>query len=330
MKTKQLGTEGPEVSTIGLGLMGMSDFYGRPDDEEESLRVIHAAIERGITLLDTGDFYGMGHNELLLGRALRESSKRDRVFIQMKFGALRAPEGAFLGFDGRPAAVKNAVAQSLNKLGVDHIDLVMPARLDPGVPIEDTIGALAELVQGGWVRHIGLSEVGTETLERARAAAPITALQREYSLITRELEADVIPALDEMGTGLTAYGVLSRGLLSGKIRSADDVPADYRSHLPRFTGENLKKNLGVVERLVALAESKGATPSQLAIAWVAARSSTIVPLIGARTLQQLEESLGATELELSAEELATLESEVAAGEIHGERYDAIGMQLIGA
>ncbi|MEM6531319.1 MAG: aldo/keto reductase [Myxococcota bacterium] len=329
MKTKRLGKEGPAVSTIGLGLMGMSDFYGRPD-EGESSRVIHAAIERGVTLLDTGDFYGMGHNELLLGRALRESSKRDQMFVQVKFGALRSPEGAFLGFDGRPAAVKNAVAQSLNKLGVDHIDLVMPARVDPAVPIEDTVGALKDLVESGWVRHIGLSEVGVENLKRAREVAPIVALQREYSLITRELEDDVLPALEEMGAGLTAYGVLSRGLLSGKIRSAADVPADYRSHLPRFTGENLEKNLAVVERLVQVAEGRGVTPSQLAIAWVASRSDTIVPLIGARTMSQLDESLAALEIELAGDEIASLEEQVAADAIRGERYDTMGMQLIGS
>jgi pyridoxine 4-dehydrogenase len=328
MKTRKLGTNGPEISALGLGLMGMSDFYG-PADEAESLAVIDAAIERGVTLLDTGDFYGSGHNEMLLARALGgSSSKREKLFIQVKFGGLRSPDGAFIGFDARPVAVKNALAQTLRRLRTDYVDLYMPARVDPAVPIEDTMGAIAECIDKGWVRHAGLSEAGAATIAKAHDVVPITALQREYSLISRDVEGDILDALRERGAGLTAYGVLSRGLLTGTIRSAADVPKDYRAHLPRFTGDNLTQNLKLVAALSELAQSRGVTPAQLAIAWVSSRGDDILPLVGVRRLARLDETLAAAEIELSDEELEMLERAVPAGAVAGERYDDFGMRLI--
>jgi pyridoxine 4-dehydrogenase len=328
MKQRKLGNNGPQVSAIGLGLMGMSDFYGAAD-EAESIRVIHAALERGVTLLDTGDFYGSGHNEMLLARALESSSRRDQVFIQVKFGALRSPDGGFIGFDGRPVAVKNALAQTLKRLRTDYVDLYMPARVDRQVSIEETIGAIAECVEKGWVRHVGVSEVGGETFRRAHEVHPIAGLQREYSLVSRDIEGDTLTAVRDAGASVTAYGVLSRGLLTGRIRSADDIaPHDYRAHLPRFTGDNLKRNLELVDALVELAGERGVTASQLAIAWVLHRGDDIIPLIGARKMDQLDESLGALDIELSDEELARLEAAVPHQQVRGDRYDGFGMQLI--
>ena len=275
-RTRQLGAKGPTVFPLALGCMGMSGMYGKSEDDE-SVATIHAALDQGVALLDTGDFYGMGHNEILIGRALK--GRREKVLLSVKFGALRTPDGRWTGFDGRPAAVKNFAAYSLTRLGVDHIDVYRPARLDPQVPIEDTIGAISELVKSGHVRSIGLSEVGMDTIRRAHAVHPICDLQIEYSLISRAPETDIFPGLEELGIGVTAYGVLSRGLLSG---SAPSGPGDFRSALPRFRGENLAQNQRVVEELRKIASEKGMNPSQLAIAWVLAKGSSIVPVIGAR------------------------------------------------
>jgi aryl-alcohol dehydrogenase-like predicted oxidoreductase len=279
IQKRKLGRQGLEVSTLGLGCMGMSDLYG-PADEAESIATIHAALEVGITLLDTGDFYGMGHNELLLREALK-GNKRDRVFIQVKFGAQRDLNGAFIGFDARPAAVKTALAYTLRRLGTDYVDLYQPVRLDPAVPIEDTVGAIADLVHSGYVRHIGLSEMGAATIRRAHAVHRITALQIEYSLMSRGIESGILPTVRELGISITAYGVLSRGLLGGKGRLKPDNK-DFRAQLPRWQGENLQRNLGLVEALHAVAREKEATPVQLAIAWVLSRGTDIIPPIGAR------------------------------------------------
>ena len=319
---RPLGALGPQVFPLALGCMGMSDFYG-PADPDEAMATIHMALERGVTLLDTGDFYGMGRNELLVGQALR--GRREQALVSVKFGALRGPDGSWLGVDGRPAAVKNFAAMSLARLGLDHIDIYRPARLDPQVPIEETIGAIKDLVDAGYVRHIGLSEVGADTIRRAAAVHPVADLQIEYSLVSRGPEARIFPVLDELGIGVTAYGVLSRGLLSG---SKPTGPRDYRAWLPRFQGDNLAANLAVAETLHALAAEKGATASQLAIAWVLSRGPRIVPLIGARTRAQLQESLGALELHLTAQDLARLEAQVPEAAIAGTRYDAGHMQSL--
>jgi aryl-alcohol dehydrogenase-like predicted oxidoreductase len=328
MNTRTLGTTGPAVSEIGLGCMGMSDLYG-PADRGESIATIHAALDAGINLLDTGDFYGMGHNELLIAEALR-SRDRDDVVISVKFGALRGPDGAWLGLDGSPAAVKSALAYTLTRLGTDHVDVYRPARLDPQVPIEETVGAIAELVQAGWVRHIGLSEVGAETIRRAAAVHPIADLQIEYSLLSRGIEGEVLPACREHGIAITAYGVLSRGLLSGHWSADRDLTAtDFRAHSPRFSGENLQRNLALVDALRAVADDRGATVAQIAIAWVAAQGDDIVPLIGARRRERLHEALGALDLTLSADDLRRIEDAVPAGAAAGERYDERSMSTVG-
>jgi aryl-alcohol dehydrogenase-like predicted oxidoreductase len=318
-QTTKLGA-GPEVSRIALGCMGMSGMYGDAD-EAESIATIHAALERGITLLDTGDFYGMGANELLIGRALRD--RKGRAQLSVKFGAQRGPDGSFLGVDCRPAAVKTALAYTLTRLGVDHIDIYRPARLDPSVPIEDTIGAIADLVKAGYVRAIGLSEVGPETIRRAQAVHPICDLQIEYSLISRGPEDKIFPLLAELGIAVTAYGVLSRGLLTGAKPTG---PSDFRAHLPRFTGENRERNQRLVATLEQLATARGVRPSQLAIAWVLAKGRAIVPVIGARTRTQLDESLGALAIELSPAELTAIEQAIPASEVAGSRYQAPQMQ----
>jgi pyridoxine 4-dehydrogenase len=319
MQTRQLGRSGPLVSTVGLGAMGMSDFYG-PADEAESTATIHAALDSGITLLDTGDFYGMGHNEMLLGRALR-GVPRDRYQLSVKFGAQRGPDRSWLGYDARPAAVKTALAYSLQRLGVEHIDIYRPARLDPNVPIEETIGAIADMVTAGYVRHIGLSEVGADTVRRAHKVHPIADLQIEYSLISRGVERTILPVLRELEIGVTAYGVLSRGLLSERAADA----ARTRGRFPRFQGENLAHNLTLVEALGAIAREKGITVPQLAIAWVAARGDDIVPLVGARRRDRLAEALGALDVRLTADDLARIDRAVPAGAAKGERYDAHAM-----
>ncbi|MCP3137928.1 aldo/keto reductase [Pyxidicoccus xibeiensis] len=310
-RTVKLGSTGPEVYPLGLGCMGMSGMYGASDDAE-GIRTIQTAIDRGVTLIDTGDFYGMGHNELLVGRAI--AGRRERVQLSVKFGALRGPDNSWGGVDTRPAAVKNFAAYSLKRLGVDVIDIYRPARLDPAVPIEDTIGAIADLVKAGYVRHIGLSEVGVETLRRAHKVHPIVDLQIEYSLASRGPEADIFPVLKELGISATLYGVLSRGLLSG---SKPKGQGDFRAYLPRFTGANREKNEGVVAALQRFAQERRMTPGQLAIAWVLAKQPGFVPVVGSRTVAQLEDALGALGRPLSQEDLAALES---LGSISGERY----------
>jgi aryl-alcohol dehydrogenase-like predicted oxidoreductase len=307
---------------LSLGCMGMSGMYGHADDNE-SIATIHAALDAGITLLDTGDFYGMGHNEMLVGRALKD--RRNQALISVKFGALRDPDGSWIGYDARPAAVKNFLSHSLSRLGVDHIDIYRPARLDPNVPIEDTIGAIADMVKAGFVRYVGLSEVGSETIRRAHAVHRIADLQIEYSLISRGPEAAIFPLLDELGIGVTAYGVLSRGLLGGSVPTA---PNDFRSHLPRFNGENLHHNRKLVETLAALAAEKGQRPSQLAIAWVLAKGKYIVPLIGARTRSQLNESLAAVSIDLTPAEVARIEEAIPASGVAGTRYGEQQMGML--
>ncbi|GAA5177311.1 aldo/keto reductase [Rugosimonospora acidiphila] len=319
MKIRTLGATGPRVSALGLGLMGMSDFYG-PTDEGESLATIHAALDAGVTLLDTGDFYGMGRNELLLREALR-GRDRDSVTISVKFGAQRDPAGNWLGYDARPAAVKTALAYSLNRLGTDYIDIYRPARLDPSVPIEETVGAIAELVQAGYVRHIGLSEVGAATLRRAQAVHPIADLQIEYSLLYRGIEKEILPTARELGIGVTAYGVLTRGLLSGHWTAGRELTAaDFRAAGPRFQGEHLERNLALVEALRKIAAQRNITVAQAAIGWVASRGEDIVPLVGARRRDRLAEALGAADLALAEQDLAAIEAAVPAGAASGERY----------
>ncbi|MER7573769.1 aldo/keto reductase [Streptomyces sp. NPDC126514] len=330
--TRTLGTTGPQVSALGLGCMGMSALYGDAD-RAESIATVHAALEAGVTLLDTGDFYAMGHNEMLIGEALRgaPADRREQALISVKFGALRDPDGGWSGYDGRPAAVRNFAAYSLQRLGVDHIDVYRIARLDPDVPIEETVGAIAELVEKGYVRHIGLSEVGAETIRRAAATAPIADLQIEYSLISRGIEEEILPTTRELGIGITAYGVLSRGLISGHFTGDRRLAADdFRSLSPRFQGENLRHNLSLVEALREIAERKGVTVAQIAIAWVLSRGEDIVPLVGARTRQRLTESLGALDVTLDAADLAAIERAVPADAAAGERYPAAQMAHLGS
>lgn len=322
MNTQQLGSHGPQVSALGLGTMGMSDFYG-PADRAESIATIHAALDRGVTLLDTGDFYGMGQNELLVGEAL-QGRKRQQVQISVKFGALRGPApGEFNGYDSRPIAIRNFVTYSLRRLGVDYIDIYRPARLDPNVPIEDTVGAIAELIKQGYVRYIGLSEVGAQTIRRAQAVHPIADLQIEYSLISRGIESEILPTCRELGIGVTAYGVLSRGLISGHWQK-QGTQGDFRAHAPRFGGSNLDTNLALVEKLRAVADSIGASVAQVAIAWVIARAeaqrASIVPLVGARRRDRLAESLGALNVKLSTAQLTEIERAVPPGAAAGARY----------
>ena len=304
--------------------MGMSDLYG-PADRGESIATIHAALDSGVSLLDTGDFYGMGDNELLIREALL-GRDRDNVIISVKFGALRDPAGGWGGNDGRPEAVRNFLAYSLRRLGTDHIDIYRPARVDPDVPIEETVGAIGEMVEAGYVRHVGLSEVGADTIRRAAAVHPISDLQIEYSLLSRGIEEAILPTCRELGIGVTAYGVLSRGLLSGHWSPGRELSqGDFRSFSPRFRGENLERNLGLVEALRGIAEAKGASVAQVAIAWVLSRGDDIVPLVGARRRERLHEALGALGLELTAEDLARIEEAVPAGAAAGERYPAPAM-----
>jgi aryl-alcohol dehydrogenase-like predicted oxidoreductase len=322
MRTRTLGTTGPQVSALGLGCMGMSALYGAAD-RTESIATIHAALEAGVTLLDTGDFYGMGHNELLIGEALRSApaARREQALVSVKFGALRDPDGGWSGYDGRPAAVRNFAAYSLQRLGVDHIDVYRIARVDPDVPIEETVGAIAELVEKGYVRHIGLSEAGAETIRRAAATARISDLQIEYSLISRGIEEEILPAVRELGIGITAYGVLSRGLISGHFsRDRQLAAGDFRAMSPRFQGENLQHNLNLVEALRKIAEQKGVSVAQIAIAWVLSRGEDIVPLVGARRRDRLDEALGALDVTLDMADLAAIEEAVPADAAAGERY----------
>jgi aryl-alcohol dehydrogenase-like predicted oxidoreductase len=318
MDKRTLGTTGPTTSAIGLGCMGMSDFYG-PADRDESIATIHAALDAGITLLDTGDIYGMGHNEMLIREALR-SRGRDNLQISVKFGALRTSDKKWLGYDSRPAAVKNFLAYSLQRLGVEAIDIYRPARLDPAVPIEETIGALAEMVKAGYIRHVGLSEVGSDTIRRAHAVHPIADLQIEYSLISRGIESDILKTCRELGIGITAYGVLSRGLISGHWSKDRSGTQDFRGNSPRFQGENLDRNLALVQSLRAISAEIGASPAQVAIAWVAAQGNDIVPLVGARRRERLAEALGALDVTLTNAHLAALAKTFPPGVASGNRY----------
>jgi aryl-alcohol dehydrogenase-like predicted oxidoreductase len=307
--------------------MGMSALYGEAD-RAESIATIHAALEAGVTLLDTGDFYAMGHNETLIGEALRTApaARREQALTSVKFGALRGPDGSWLGYDGRPAAVKSFAAYSLQRLGVDHIDVYRIARLDPDVPIEDTVGAIAELVDKGYVRHIGLSEVGAQTIRRAAATAPISDLQIEYSLISRGIEDEILPTTRELGIAVTAYGVLSRGLISGHFTADRQLgQGDFRAMSPRFQGDNLRHNLNLVEALRKIAEQKGVSVAQIAIAWVLSRGEDIVPLVGARRRDRLTEALGALGVTLEPADLAAIEEAVPAGAAAGDRYPAAQM-----
>ncbi|MFF7947068.1 aldo/keto reductase [Streptomyces griseorubiginosus] len=332
IRTRTLGTTGPQVSALGLGCMGMSPMYGDVD-RKESIATIHAALEAGVTLLDTGDFYALGHNEMLIGEALRAApaARREQALLSVKFGALRGPGGEWTGYDGRPAAVKNFAAYSLQRLGVDHIDVYRIARLDPDVPIEETVGAIAELIEQGYVRHVGLSEVGAETIRRAAATAPISDLQIEYALISRGIEEEVLPTTRELGISITAYGVLSRGLISGHFSADRQLAAnDFRAHSPRFQDGNLQHNLNLVEALRKIAEQKGVTVAQIAIAWVLAQGEDIVPLVGARTRERLTESLGALDVVLDADDLRAIEDAVPADAAAGERYPAAQMTHLGS
>ena len=322
MKTTELGRGGPLVSQAGLGLMGMSGIYG-PADEDESKATIRAALDAGITLLDTGDFYGMGHNELLLRDALR-GVDRSSVFIQVKFGGQRDPSGAFIGHDASPAAVKNSLAYTLTRLGTDYVDLYQPARLDHRVPIEDTVGAITEMIEAGYVRYLGLSEMGADTIRRAAAVHPVAGLQIEYSLMSRGIEAQILPTVRELGIGVTAYGIMSRGLLSTDSARAI-VGGDPRSRFPRFQGENLQRNLGLLAALERIANGRGVTTAQLAIAWVTSRGRDIIPLIGTKRRDRLAEALEALELDLTPGELAAMEAAVPADQVSGDRYDPGGM-----
>jgi len=326
MQHRQLGAAGPRTSALGLGCMGMSDFYG-PSDRAESIATLHAALDAGITLLDTGDFYGMGHNEMLIGEALR-GNKRDQVQISVKFGAQRDPAGAWVGYDARPQAVKTALTYSLRRMGVDYVDIYRPARLDPQVPIEDTVGAIAELVRAGYVRHIGLSEVGAETLRRAAAVHPICDLQIEYSLISRGIEDRILSVCRELGVAITAYGVLSRGLISGHWSKHGAGAGDFRAFSPRFQGENVDTNLALVEALRPIAEAKGVSVAQIAIAWVASQGEDIVPLVGARRRDRLTEALGALDVTLTADDLTAMERAIPKGAAAGERYAAAQMHSL--
>jgi aryl-alcohol dehydrogenase-like predicted oxidoreductase len=323
MQTRRLGTTGPEVSALGLGAMGMSDLYG-PADRTESIATIHAALDAGITLIDTGDFYGQGRNELLIAEALKDR-RRDELTISVKFGALRGPDGGWLGYDVRPAAVKNFAAYSLNRLATDHIDIYRPARVDPQIPIEETVGAIADLVEAGYVRHVGLSEVGAETIRRAAAVHPISDVQIEWSLLSRGVEREILATCRELGIGITAYGVLSRGLLSGHWSPERELgPTDFRAISPRFQGENLQRNLELVDALRAVADDLRATVAQVAIAWVLARSKDVVPLVGARRRERLQEALPAAQLTLDAD-LDRIEQAVPSEAAAGSRYPAAQM-----
>jgi aryl-alcohol dehydrogenase-like predicted oxidoreductase len=329
LDTRSLGTTGLTVSALGLGCMGMSDFYG-PADEEESIATILAALDAGITLLDTGDYYAAGHNELLIGRALRGRA-REQAVVSVKFGFMRGPDGSIVGNDLRPPAVKNFLAYTLRRLGTDYVDVYRPGRVFPDLPIEETVGAIGALVQAGYVRHIGLSEVGAETVRRAHGVHPIADLQIEYSLISRGIEEEILSTCRELGVGITAYGVLSRGLLSGhwsKEREASLAPHDFRASAPRFTGENLERNLVLVETLRTLAQAKDATVAQVAIAWVLSRGDDVVPLVGARTRERLAESLGALELDLTADDLTRIEAAIPADAAAGERYHVQQMAIL--
>lgn len=315
-----------QLGAIGLGAMGMSDLYGSAD-RTESIKTIHAALDSGINIIDTGDFYGSGANELLIGEAVRD--RRDDAFIAVKFGALRSPDGGWVGIDTRPAALKNFLAMTLKRLGVDHIDLYQPARIDPNVPIEETVGAIQEMVQAGYVRHIGLSEAGSETIRRAHATAPISAVQTEYSLFSRTVEDDILPTLRELGISLSAYGVLSRGLLSGKWTAERMLaPGDFRGRAPRFAGEALQHNLKLVEGLKAFADEKGVSVASLALKWVLAQGDDIFPLFGARRTDQLADALASMTFDLTPDDLEKIEALIPRDAVSGTRYASYEMGML--
>jgi aryl-alcohol dehydrogenase-like predicted oxidoreductase len=322
MNMRKLGANGPVVSQVGLGCMGMSGVYG-PADEEESILTIHEAIDQGINLLDTGDFYGSGHNEMLIGRAIQ--GRREKVILSVKFGGMRTPAGMFSGFDGRPVAVKNFAAYSLKRLKVDYIDLYRPSRLDAAVPIEETVGAIADLVKEGYVRYAGLSEVSAATVRHANAVHSISDLQFEYSLVSRGIEPEILPAVRELGIGVTAYGVLSRGLLSGAKVSG---PQDFRARFPRFAAEHAQNNAKLAATLERIARERQVTAAQLAIAWVMQQGEDIVPLLGSRTRTQLREALGALRLNLSPEEWRQVAVAVPEESVAGTRYDTRQMAML--
>ena len=327
MQMHRLGKDGPAVSAIGLGCMGMSGLYGHAD-EQESIATIRAALDAGVNLFDTGDFYGMGHNELLLQKALA-GLPRDRFLISVKFGGMRSPNGAFIGIDARPVAVKNFLAYTLRRLGTDYVDIYQPARVDPGVPIEDTVGAISEMVKAGYVRHIGLSEASSDTIRRAHAVHPIVALQIEYSLVSRSIEADILPTLRELGISMTAYGVFSRGLLTGHVPSRKSASqGDVRGHFPRFQGQNLERNQQMISRLQELAREKGVTVAQIALGWILTKGSDIIPIPGARRREQLNESLECLKLSFSPDEIAAMERAVPEGSVAGDRYMAEQMAVL--
>ena len=325
IEMRKLGTKGPAISALSLGCMGMSGMYG-PADEAESLATIRAAVESGANYLDTGDFYGMGHNEILIGQALREIP-REKVMIGVKFGALRSPKGDWVGYDARPAAVKNFLAYTLTRLGTDYIDLYQPARVDRAVPIEDTVGAIAEMIQAGYVRHLGLSEASPATIRKAHKVHPVAALQYEYSILTRDIESEILPTIRQLGIALVAYGVLSRGLLSDNL-PATLSPGDFRAHSPRFSKDNLSKNLTLRDAMGRIAKEKGFSVAQLAIAWVMAQGDDIIALAGARRQDRWQEALGALEVRLSKEDLDKLAQAVPAEAVAGERYPAQAMAMV--
>jgi aryl-alcohol dehydrogenase-like predicted oxidoreductase len=326
MKTRALGGQGLVVSGMGLGCMGMSEFYGAAD-EVEAVATIHRALELGVTLIDTADMYGPFKNEELVGRALRD--RRDRAVLATKFGNVRSPEGGFLGVNGRPEYVRASCDASLRRLGVDHIDLYYQHRVDKTVPIEETVGAMAELVRAGKVRYLGLSEAAPRTLRRAHAVHPISALQTEYSLWTRDVEAAVLPTCRELGVGFVAYSPLGRGFLTGTYTTPDDVPADdFRRNYPRFQGDNFAANRRIVEAVTAMARERGATAAQLALAWVMAQGHDVVPIPGTKRRRYLEENTAAVDLPLSAAELSRLDAAAPPGATAGDRYLAGSMATI--
>ncbi|MCU1292723.1 MAG: Aldo-keto reductase [Bryobacterales bacterium] len=327
MNKRKLGRSGLEVSELGLGCMGMSEFYGAAD-ETESIATIHRALDLGINFFDTADMYGVGRNEQLVGKALR--GHRESVVIATKFGNVRGENGDYLGINGKPEYVKNACEASLRRLGVETIDLYYQHRVDPNTAIEETVGAMAELVREGKVRYLGLSEAGPDTIRRARKVHPISALQTEYSLWSREPEAEILPLLRELGIGFVPYSPLGRGFLTGRFKKAEDLPADdWRRNNPRFQGENFERNLAIVKTVGEIAQEKKATPSQLALAWVLAQGDDIAPIPGTKRVKYLEENVGATEVRLSAEDIRRLRDAIPLNAAAGTRYPEAGMRAVG-